>query len=102
MGKLRGLLQSMVELFQPPVMNGYIPVGDWMSITVGGSPFTFTNPETWPVDVYANGVLTGFEVRRGTGAFMSLAITASHARINPGDAVRVTYLVAPTMNYYPG
>lgn len=84
-----------------PVMNGYIPHGTTSSISVGSSPFLFVNPETWPIQVYLNGTLTGVSVVRNNAASLSLALTTATIDLNPGDSVTVTYLIQPTMSYYP-
>ena len=82
-------------------MNGYIPLGQPTDITVGASPFTFTNPETWPIEVYSNGTITLLELQLGNAAFKGVSLLLTTFKLNPGDSVRVTYVVAPTMMYNP-
>lgn len=77
------------------------------AITVGASPFTYTNGDGYDEDVaiYGGTLTTPFvEVARGqSGTFGQVAGVSGEkvVRLAPGDQVRVTYTTAPTMRKIP-
>jgi parallel beta-helix repeat protein len=71
------------------------------SITVGPSPFTYTNNDEMPVFVQVTGgTVTDISYVRG-GVSTSLGITSGIIWLGPKDAITVTYTVAPTMRVIP-
>jgi hypothetical protein len=78
--------------------------GPVQSITIGGSPFTWTNPEACPVMVsVTGGTLTSVQLSPDAGVtFMDMGLTCGHYLLNPGWQIKVTYVVIPgTMQYTP-
>ena len=77
--------------------------GPVATITVGASPFSWTNPENVPVQLFiSGGTVTTIEMAPGgNNVFMILGLLGGSFRMNPGDVARVTYVVAPTMKYTP-
>lgn len=77
--------------------------GPVATITVGGSPFTWTNPESCPVQLFiSGGTVTVIEMSPTPGLnFMTLGLLGGAFRLNPGDQARVSYILAPTMKYTP-
>jgi len=71
-----------------------------VSITVGGSPFTFLNPYPGNV-VVSGGTVTTIEVSRDGIEFFNTGIITGQVFLCPGDMVRVTFVVAPTMTWMP-
>jgi len=73
-----------------------------MVISVNGSPFTFQNTDTFPIEVLVSvGTVTTIEFSRDGVTFDLIGLLAGQFRLNPGDRLRVTYVVIPTMVYYP-
>lgn len=73
------------------------PVTD---ITVGGSPFTWVNPETMRVAVYVTGgTLSLMEVSADGSSWLTCGLATSPHFLNPGWSIKVSYLLAPTMKY---
>lgn len=71
-----------------------------VGITVTASPFTFTNTKGNSVHVYVvGGTVSQITRKRGTGAAQSTGTTAGQVYLAPGDAISVTYTVAPAMYY---
>lgn len=77
--------------------------GPVATISVGASPFSWTNPENCPVQLMiSGGTVTVIEYAPSSGAtFMTLGLLGGAFRLNPGDKARVTYVLAPTMVYTP-
>lgn len=86
----------------PAVMNGYIPQGVVKTITVGASPFSFANPEACSIEVFVNGAISVMQVNRGSSGYIDVGLLGGVVRLDPGETVQVTFIVAPTMKYYPG
>ena len=77
-------------------------MGDRVSISPGGSPFTYQNATNFPMMVVVSaGTVTVIEFSRDGTTFDTLGLISGMYRMNPGDRLRVTYAVAPTMAYYP-
>lgn len=82
-------------------INGWT-MGDRVPITVTASPFTYTNSTLFPMQVLVSvGTVTLIEFTRDGVTFDSAGVIAGVFRLNPGDRLRVTYAVAPTMIAYP-
>lgn len=83
-------------------VNGraYGPVS---TISVGASPFTFTNPESVPVMVFVSvGTVTDISyVHQDAVTTIAAGLLGGSFHLNPGCGVKVTYAVAPTMKYTP-
>lgn len=77
--------------------------GPVATISVGASPFAWTNTESVPVQLMiSGGTVTVIEYAPYSGAtFMTLGLLGGAFRLNPGDQARVTYILAPTMKYTP-
>lgn len=68
--------------------------------TIGASPFVYTNATDFDQDVMVvGGTVSTVSFSRG-GVFYPVA-TTSMVRLNPGDAFRVAYTVAPTFTVIP-
>lgn len=86
---------------QTRTVNGanYGPV---TAISPGGSPFTWQNPESVPVLVVISvGTVTLLEYSIDNSTWLTLGLIAGAFKLNPGQWIKVTYVVAPTMNYVP-
>ena len=70
------------------------------SITVGPSPFTFSNPFPGNVSVSA-GTVSLIELSRDGTNFFSIGVLGGLTFLCPGDVLRVTYAIAPTMTFFP-
>ena len=71
------------------------------SITVGASPYDYTNSAANDVDVIVRGgTVSSIQVGRG-GSYESVGVVAGMFRLSPGDVLRTTYTVAPTMRLVP-
>lgn len=83
------------------VVNG-MAYGDVASVSPSGSPFSWTNQEAVPVNVFVTGgTVTLLEFANDAVGFISIGILGGWMRLNPGQAIKVTYLVAPTIKYTP-
>ena len=72
------------------------------AVSVGASPFTFINPEATPVAAIVSlGTTTLIEFSRDGVTFDTIGLIAGQFRLNPGDRLRVTYTLLPTIVYYP-
>ena len=72
------------------------------AVTVGASTFTFINPEATPVAAIVSlGTTTLIEFSRDGVTFDTIGLIAGQFRLNPGDRLRVTYTLLPTIVYYP-
>ena len=78
-------------------------VGPLASVTVTASPFTFTNSEAVRVCVaVSGGTVTSIDKSvDGSTSFFGLGLLGGEYHLNPGHSLKVTYVVAPTMNYHP-
>jgi hypothetical protein len=82
-------------------VNG-VPYGAIATISVGASPFTWTNPESVPVMVYVSvGTVTDISVIPDGVTVLATGLLGGQYHLNPGQAIKVTYAVAPTMKYLP-
>ena len=85
------------------VVNG-VAYGPTATITVGASPFSWTNPESVRVIVMlTGGTLSLVQLASPVdGTLVDVGMSCGHYTLNPGWRIRVTYIVAPTMTYTPG
>lgn len=70
------------------------------TLTVGASPYTYTNASAYAQDVVVSGG-TVSAVALGRGAASVTYPTAGPVTLSPGDTVTVTYTAAPTMKVIP-
>lgn len=71
--------------------------------TVGASPYTYTNTGDFDVTaLVTGGTVTAVDFTRDGMNFFTVS-TATNASVvlNPGDAVRITYGVLPTLTLIP-
>lgn len=75
--------------------------GPLTTITVGASPFTWQNIDSWGVRVFIHGgTVTTIEYKQYPwidADYQVVGLLAGMFDINPLDTLRVTYVVAPTM-----
>ena len=71
-------------------------------ITVGASPFTYQNTNTYPADVIVSGgTVSAIAFSRDNATFYTTGLTSGMFALSPYDFLRVTYTVAPTMTLVP-
>ena len=70
------------------------------TVAVTASPFTFIASDPGRV-IVRGGTVSLVEVER-YGVFVDMGIIAGPIPMSRGDSIRVTYIVAPTMNYFKG
>lgn len=78
--------------------------GPVQSISVGASPFTWTNPEACQVMVFlSGGTLSTVSLSPDGGVtWADMGLSCNHYPLNPGGQIKVTYLVIPgSMSYTP-
>lgn len=84
------------------IVNG-VPQGPVASISVGASPFSWTNPESVRVIVMISGGTLGLIQLSPDGTtFADVGTLCGMYPLNPGWRLKVTYSLAPTMTYTPG
>lgn len=74
------------------------------SISVGGSPFTWANPEACRVRVFiVGGTLNTIQLSPDSGAtWANVGLACGQYDLNPGWQIKVTYLLIPgSMSYTP-
>ena len=77
-------------------------MGPRIPLTVGASPFVAMNPMNTPGQVFVSGgTVTTIEFSRDQITWEPCGLLAGQYCLNPGDSLRVTYIVAPTMVAYP-
>lgn len=68
----------------------------------GASPYTYTNANIYAEDVaIAIGTVTAIEFSRNGTTWYPSGIIAGVIRLSPGDKVKITYTVAPTITRIP-
>ena len=71
------------------------------SISVGASPFLYVNNANYDMDVQVSaGTVTLVELVRNSVS-TAFSLVAGSFRVSPGDGLRVTYSIAPTMTQIP-
>jgi hypothetical protein len=82
-------------------VNG-MAYGQVVDITVTGSPFTFANPENVRVQVAVSaGTVTTIAHSCDGITFNTVGLLGGTYLLNPGQSLKVTYAIAPTMKYWP-
>lgn len=82
-------------------VNGMV-YGAVQNITPSSSPFTWMNPEATRVQVLISaGTVTDISHSADGINFNTAGLLGGLYLLNSGQSVRVTYLVAPTMKYWP-
>jgi hypothetical protein len=86
-------------LWSDPTVS--VPRNAAVAITPSGSPYTYQNTTAWPQDVIVQGgTVSNMEIKTDLTNFYPLGLTNGRVRLAPGDSLRVTYTVAPTMNRF--
>lgn len=67
-------------------------------VTVGASPFTYTQGQSRGVLVIAGGTVSDIQLTRGS---VTIPVTIGSIPVSANDTVKVTYSVAPTINFVP-
>lgn len=68
------------------------------AITVTASPFLYNNLHTYDEDVIVKGgTVSKLEFSRDNTTFFDIGVIAGMVHLSPGDYLRTTYTVAPTM-----
>lgn len=76
--------------------------GRRIPLTPTGSPWICLNPLSVPAEVFVSlGTVTLIEFSRDQTTWDLCGLLGGQYRLNPGDALRLTYLVAPTVVAYP-
>jgi hypothetical protein len=76
--------------------------GPGTTVSVGASPFSFVNPLPVPANVMiSGGTVTTIEFSPDGVNFTLFGLLGGQVHLNPGQVCRVTYVVAPTMTYFP-
>ena len=82
--------------------SGNAYTGPNISVSVGASPFSWTNDQSVPVLVFLGGTLPTANEASPDGGVTFLPCTLGNGPfwLNPGWLIRITYVViAPTMQY---
>ena len=86
--------QAFEMVFQPPVYGSAI-----RAVVAGVSPFAFRAQQDGSLSI-VGGTISALALSRA-GVSVSLAATTPIVPLSPGDAVTITYTVAPTLNFIP-
>lgn len=66
------------------------------------SPYTYTNANAYVEDILvAVGTVTAIDFSRDGTTWYATGVIAGIARLSPGDRLKVTYTVAPTITRVP-
>jgi hypothetical protein len=72
------------------------------AVSPGASPYIWQNSENVPVQMFISvGTVTTIEYSPDGVSYVNCGILAGCLIVNPRQYVRVTYVIAPTMNYCP-
>lgn len=86
---------------QTTTVNG-CSYGPPTTVSVGASPFTFTNTESVPVLLtVSGGTVTNLSMSSTLLGVISLGLLGGSWHLNPGHSLVITYIVAPTVTYWP-
>lgn len=85
----RAWFLALVSLFTPSAES---------SVTPGVSPFTFTAPQAGTLLVVGG---TGVSIQLRRTQTVSTGVAAGFVPVSSGDDVIITYVVAPTLTFYP-
>src|SRR5437899_10476747 len=70
-------------------------MGIRIPLTVGASPYVVQNPLNTPGEVFiSGGTVTTIEFSRDQATWEVCGLLGGQFRLNPGDSLRVTYVVA--------
>lgn len=70
--------------------------------SVGGSPWTFTNPENVPIlATISGGTVLSISMSSALLGIVNLGILGGSWHLNPGHSLVVSYLTAPVLTYWP-
>jgi len=84
------------------VSSGGMYFGPIMSVSPGASPFTWQNPENVRVQMFVSlGTVTTIEFSPDNVTYINCGLVAGTLILNPRQYLRITYVVAPTLNYIP-
>lgn len=86
--------QALEMVFQPPVLGSAI-----QPITPGASPYAYRTQQEGTLSV-VGGTISAISLTRA-GVSVSLAVSTPMIPLSPGDAVTITYTVAPTLKLIP-
>jgi hypothetical protein len=87
-------------LYPPQINNSALILPS--SITVGASPFTYTNNEVYDIDVIVqSGTVSLIEFSRDGTTWYTTGLIVGMFNLSKSDRLRVTYTVLPTMTMIP-
>lgn len=70
--------------------------------TVGGSPWTFVNPENVPIlATVSGGTVLSISMASDLLGLINLGLLGGSWHLNPGQSLVITYVLAPTLTYWP-
>lgn len=87
-------LNQAEMIIQPPVLGSAI-----QTITPGASPYTYRTQQEGTLSI-VGGTISAISLTRA-GVSVSLAVSTPMIPLSPGDAVTITYTVAPTLELIP-
>lgn len=97
-----GLVAKMsLWLQQYLVQVGRNPINTVAPQAVGASPYIYTNDGDFDVDALVTGGTVSALAFSRDGVSFYLVSTSQLIRLNPGDMVRITYTVLPTLTLIP-
>jgi hypothetical protein len=99
-----GLVAEMTLWLQQYLsLVGRNPVTTVVAQAVGASPFVFQNTGDFDVDAaVTGGTVSAVAFSRDGATFLTVAsATNTTVRLNPGDSIRITYTVLPTLTMIP-
>jgi hypothetical protein len=76
--------------------------GPAQAISVGASPFTWTNSTNTPVNVMVSGgTVTSVSISGDGATFTNIGLLGGQFHLNPGQQIQLVYVLAPTMGFMP-
>jgi len=93
-GSSQAIRRSQVEALFPSFTGAGAAI---VPITVTASPFTYTATTGGEVAI-SGGTVSSVQVTRGAS---TVTVAIGNISVRNGDAVKVTYTAAPTMNFLP-
>ena len=82
-------------------VNG-MGMGPRNTITLSGSPTSIQNTSATRLVFFVSlGTVSSIEFSRDNATFDLIGLLAGSFILNPGDWLRITYVVAPAIIYYP-
>lgn len=71
------------------------------TVTPSGSPFTMTNPQACRIQVLiSGGTVTNISTSSDLLGVVNLGLLGGTFLLNPGHALVITYILAPTIKYW--